>query len=128
MSVEYAVTLGPAAERLIRSLANPVPLVDSLATELEKGPNADNEVRYDRNIELCPGTSAPSGVIYTATPLSIGAYTAIHRPMTDGELVRLEKEQGRPVADHGFFVIDILPPELGFTRRSRTLGWRSPGR
>ena len=56
------------------------------------------------------------GAIYTATPLSFAAHTAIHRPLTSEEFRRVRREQGPSDAISGVYVIDILPAESGFTR------------
>jgi len=107
--------------RMILSLPDPKELAESLSTELVDGPNAGKEVRFDGNAQVCMGPAAPAGVIYTATPLSFDGYTALCRPMTRTELRRLESEQGRRVADRGFYVLDILPAESAFIRRPRPL-------
>jgi hypothetical protein len=115
----YEVTLGPAAIRAIATCADPKYLAEALMTELVDGPNRDVEIRFDRNIQLSQDP-APGTVIYTATPLSVGSYTAVHRPLTSDELQRLAIEQERPVADRGFYVVDVLPPESAFSRRLRS--------
>jgi hypothetical protein len=104
----YEVTLGPAAIRTIRNLPyqHRIILARVLGTELEDGPNADKELKLD-----CGSAQ------YTATPLSFKAYTAVHRHMTAGELGRLSRKQGRPVAALGFYVIEIRSAESAFARR-----------
>ncbi len=122
MNAAYEVTLGPAAIRMILRLPDPEYLANSLATELENGPNADKVLRFDGNAQVCIGDAAPGGEnIYTATPLSFDAYTAIHRPMTGEELARLAEKLGRNVAGHGYYVVDILPAESAFLRKPRPL-------
>ena len=66
----------------------------------------------------CGPLTGPNGV-YTGTPLSFGAYVALHRPMTKEELRRLKREQGRRVAIQGFYVVDILHPATAFTSGPR---------
>lgn len=121
MPAEYEVTLAQAVKRMLVSLTDAQPLAEALLTELAEGPNAEAEVRYDGNFEVCQDPRNCGDVVYTATPLSVSAYTALHRGMTDGELKRLAKEQRRPVAARGVYVVDILPAELGFYRRPRPL-------
>jgi hypothetical protein len=113
----YEVTLGPAAERAMTGLGCPRELVACLQTELLDGPNAHNQVEIwfdDEGNAVYP--EVPGGVRYTALPLSFNGYTALHRPMTKDELVRLENEQDRLVADRGCYVVDILPAEAAFSR------------
>ena len=117
----YEVTLGPAAIRVVLGLKDRKELADALRTELVNGPNADKEVRFDSDFNAQTNPRVLSGVVYTATPLSFDAYTALHRPMTPAELARLSREQGRPVADRGFYVLDILSAESGFASRPRPL-------
>ena len=126
MNAVYEVTFGPAAIRTFQSLGGRARLLaEALLTELADGPNADKEVELkfdsDGNCEFLTSPAAHVGDIYTATPLSFDAYTALHRQMDHYELWRLEREQGRPVADRGFYVLDILPPESGFSRGTRQL-------
>jgi hypothetical protein len=116
----YEVTLGPAAIRVILGLRDRKELADALRTELLDGPNASKELRFDLDAIAQADPHAPSRV-YTATPLCFDGYTALHRPMTRGELSRLGREQGRQVADRGFYVLDILSAESGFTRGPRRL-------
>jgi len=121
----YEVTLGPAAQAVL-SLPDPSDrkeLADALRTELVNGPNADKELELTAGeIGLTEmGMGMPDDTVYRATPLSFGGYTAIHRPMTEEELKRLQGEQGRPVAADGFYVADILLAESAFSRRPRPL-------
>lgn len=119
MSEEYEVILGPRAERLIHILPLPQQhgLVQALRSELADGPNRHLEVTFGATqVEVSFGARSPEGARYTATPLSLGGYTAVHRPMTESELRRLEKERERPVADQGCYVVDILPADTVFTR------------
>jgi hypothetical protein len=120
MSTKYEVMPGPAAIRTILGLSDPErkELADALRTELLDGPNADKEARFDGDMRAC----GPDDVVYTGTPLSFGAYVAIHRRMTKEELKRLRKDQGRKVAGRGFYVLDILPPGTAFTRGPRLVG------
>jgi hypothetical protein len=117
----YEVTLGPAAIRVVLGLRDRKELADALRTELVNGPNADKELSFDSDGNAQTDPDMPSGLAYTATPLSFDGYTALHRPMTPAELARLRREQGRPVADRGFYVLDILSAESGFTRGPRLL-------
>jgi hypothetical protein len=121
MNSTYEVILGPAAIQVFRALrtaAERRKLAAALRQELLNGPNARTEIRFDPDgkprAEADP--DVPGEVVYTASPLSFRAYTAVHRPMTEAELVRLSREQRREVASLGFHVLDILRPELGFTR------------
>ena len=121
MSDTYELTLGPAAIRAFRYLPSTEDqsgLANALRQELLDGPNADNEFRFDCDgkPQVNVGLDPPSGVIYTATPLSFRAYTAVHRSMTRAELARLSAEQGRPVTSRGFHVFDLLRAEQGFAR------------
>jgi hypothetical protein len=119
---DYEVMLAPAAERVIMGLKDPGPLVESLSAELREGPNADKEVRYHGAVLRADLDGAvPADAIYTATPLSCGAFTAVHRPMTEGELAALQAQQRRQVAGSGFIVFDILAAESGVARRPRPL-------
>lgn len=104
----YEVILGPAARRAIQGLQNEKArsgLADALRQELDHGPNAGKEYRFE---------AASGGEVraYTATPLSVG-YTAVHRPLTSAELKKLRQEQGH-AARRGFYVADILEPESAF--------------
>jgi hypothetical protein len=54
-------------------------------------------------------------VIYTATALSYGGYTAVHRPMDRKELTRCQREHGQ-AASQGFYVFDILSAAAAFLR------------
>lgn len=121
MCSAYEVALGPAAVRMIIRSPDPAELGRALSAELIDGPNAAAEVRYDGDAEVCSQPMRPSRAIYTATPLSYNGYTALHRPMTAAELTRLAREQGRPVAGTGCYVLDILPAESAFIRRPRPL-------
>lgn len=125
MSTKYEVVPGPAAIRTILGLSDleRKELAEALRTELLDGPNADKEVRFDGDMRaLYYDDAGPDDVVYTATPLSFGAYVALHRPMTKEELKRLGREQGRQVAGKGFYVLDILPPGTAFTRGPRLVG------
>jgi hypothetical protein len=117
----YEVTLGPGAVRILLRLGDWEELAEALRTELVDGPNAGTELRFDAdgNAEVHVASHGPGCVIYTATPLSCDGYTALHRPMTKEELERLSREVEGPVADRGFYVVDILPAESGFTRGPR---------
>jgi hypothetical protein len=111
----YEVVLGPAAIRALLSLPDPgdrKELATAVRTELIDGPNAHNELRFDDTLRAYSDLSrAP----YTATPLSFAGYTAVHRRLTREELERLRREQGRPTAGQGVYVIDILRAESAFT-------------
>ena len=117
----YEVALGPAAIRIIDNLFDPADgehFGYALQTELVDGPNADKESNFDREGQPLSEHSLDSGdVVYTATPLSFQAYTAVHRALTTDELGRLAAEQDRSTHDRGRYVIDILAAELAFTRR-----------
>jgi hypothetical protein len=115
----YEITLGPPAIRTVVSLPAPADrkeLAAALRTELIDGPNAHNELRFDEALRVYPDRGAgPGKAVYTATPLSFAGYTAVHRRLAREELRRL-REQGRPTASQGVYVIDILPAESAFTR------------
>jgi hypothetical protein len=117
----YEVALGPAANRIIDGLFDPADRDDleyALRTELVAGPNADKESRFDREGQPLLEHSLDSGdSVYTATPLSVHAYTVVHRALTKDELDRLAGEQNRATHDCGRYVVDILAAELAFTRR-----------
>jgi len=116
----YEVVLGPAAIRTIQSIGNHpdrAELDGALSTELLNGPNTGKELRFDSDIRAYKDSAASSGgVIYTATPLSVSGYTAIHRPLAENEIKQLRGERSSPIADQGFYLIDILPAESAFTR------------
>jgi hypothetical protein len=116
----YEVVLGPAAIRIVLSLANPAEreaLAAALRIELDGGPNVYSEYRFDSHVRAYSDpASCADGAVYTATPLSFTAYTAIHRPLTSEEFRRLQREQGPSDAISGVYVIDVLPAESGFTR------------
>jgi hypothetical protein len=122
----YEVILGPAAIRIVLGLRDPddrKELAYALRTELTGGPNADKELRFDSDGNapdyVVPGL--PSGHVYTAIPLSFNGYTALYRRLTEGELRRLRREQGRPVSRFGgFYVFDLLSAGSAFGR-PRTL-------
>jgi hypothetical protein len=118
MSTRYEVVLGPAAIRTVLSLPDPErkELAVALGAELLDGPNADKAARFDGDMRVCDQSCGPSDVVYTATPLSFGAYVALHRLMTREELRRLRREQGRRVAARGLYVLDILHPDTAFMR------------
>jgi hypothetical protein len=119
----YEVVLAPAAIRFFASLqpADQLGLGDALRTELGLGPNADKEIRFDSSIWADGGPGALADIFYTATPLSFGGYTAIHRELTKAEIERLGRQShaSRLIADHGFYVIDVLPAETAFRRWPR---------
>jgi hypothetical protein len=112
----YEVVLGPPAIRAVVSLPDPADrkeLGAALRTELMDGPNAHNELRFDKTLRVYSDRArAP----YTATPLSFAGYTAVHRRLTGEELRRLGREQDRLTAGQGVYVIDILPAESAFIR------------
>lgn len=117
----YEVILGPAARQAFRSLLTETEqgkLADALRRELRGDPNAATRIRFDGygKPRSEADLDAPDETIYMASPLSYMAYTAVYRRMTKGELDRLSREQQRPAAGEGFLVVDILRPELGFTR------------
>lgn len=121
MPKKYEVVLGPPAERLIGSLARRTrnELVDALLAELADGPNRDKELKFDGSVQICIAPQSVTSMLYTATPLSVGGYTALHRPLTKKELKKLDTDGGRPTAELGSYVVEILPAESAFTRRLR---------
>jgi hypothetical protein len=115
----YILKLTSAAWRIV-SVLEPYDqqgLDRALRVELADGPNADKEIRFhsDGRSQAVYQPGAPG--LYTATPLSFKAYTAIHRPMTTPELGRVSQAEGNPVVGQGFIVFDILTAESAFTRR-----------
>ena len=88
--------MAPAARRAVLCVPfeDRRDLADALRRELLDGPNADKEVWYDAEMIRCADSGNPR--VYTGTPLSPGAYVAVHRPLTGEELGRLKKEQHRP--------------------------------
>jgi hypothetical protein len=119
----YAVVLQRAALRIINSLSEQDrdELCDALLSELRNGPNADKEVRFNPgNWGDVPPVDTKEQV-YTATPLSFGAYTAVHRPLTDAEMDLLRTQNSAAEEDSGYNVVDILPPESAFRGWPRSL-------
>jgi hypothetical protein len=108
MGATYEVVLSPAAIRGIRSLQyqDRRTLGRALRSELVDGPNAASEYEFHH------GKYA-----YTATPLSFRAHTAVHRPLSSGELARLARERHRPVRSQGFYIVEIRSGVSAFTRR-----------
>jgi hypothetical protein len=119
MEDAYEVVLAPAAKRLVRSLEDRQELARCLATELAEGPNSGVEVTFDCEVQVCNAPDVPGDTIYTATPLSFKAYTALHRPLTSDELKQLAENKDSVVAERGFYVLDILPAESAFFMRPR---------
>ena len=117
----YEVVLGPAAERLMRGMEpqDQKRLAEVLRTELASGPNAHSELIFDGNARIWLNSKSSGSRTYRATPLSYDAYTAVHRPLDRRELQRMARERARPAADKGFYVVDLLPAEAAFSRRSR---------
>jgi hypothetical protein len=103
--MSYELILGPVAARTLESLPEPEQreLAAALREELTAGPNARAEYRFE-----C------KGVLYTATPLSFKALTAVHRPLDQAELERVAQKQHRPARDTGSFVIEIRSGETAF--------------
>jgi len=115
----YEVVLGPAAIRAIIGLPDLNDrngMAAALRTELMYGPNSRSEYRFDSDVQAYSGRTGGGRVIYTATPLSFGGYTAIHRQLNEDELRLLRKEERPSTADQGVYVIDILPAESAFNR------------
>lgn len=121
MNGSYEVVLGPAAKRAVlgmRLAKDRDRLADALRVELADGPNAGKEYQFDCNDSSrdYADRGASAHTAYTAIPLSFDGYIAIHRPVSKEELQRLRREQGS-AARRGFYVLDILPVDSGFTRR-----------
>ena len=117
----YELVVAPAASRLIERLPAPdaEELTHALGTELMDGPNATREVRFGSG--MWDGSEPGDDLNYTATPLSFGGYTAIHRPLSAAEMGRLARQRGRPVASDGVYLIDILPAWSAFRPWPRVL-------
>jgi hypothetical protein len=117
----YEVVLAPAASRVIDSLVRTdrEGLLQALAVELQNGPNAAKEIRFDSSRYADVDLGDAEEGVYTATPLSFHGYTALHRPLTQTDLKRLAKQEQRATADDGYYVIDILPAETAFRRWPR---------
>jgi hypothetical protein len=127
--MRYVVRFGPAADRIIRALEpyDRGVLHQVLATELDDGPNADKEIRFDSDGAAWVFTDHDDShgqPYYIATPLSFKAYTAIHRPMTRDELSWVAQEDGQAGIGLGFLVLEILAAESAFTRRPGGLSAR----
>jgi hypothetical protein len=114
MDDAYEVILAAAAKRLVSNLPDPRALARCLETELADGPNSEIEVTFDCEMQVCSPPTVPGGTVYTATPLSFEAYTALHRPLTSDELKQIAEQNDHDVADRGFYVLDILPAESAF--------------
>jgi hypothetical protein len=110
----YEVILATAAKRLVSNLPDSLALARCLRTELADGPNRDIEVTFDCEVQVCSLPGVPGDTVYTATPLSFEAYTAVHRPLTSDELKQLAEQKDGDVAERGFYVLDILPAESAF--------------
>src|SRR6266536_1008819 len=128
--MQYILKLAPTAERFFRALElyDQQGLDRDLADELLDGPNADKEIRFDADggSPVYADPDLPGDVtFYTATPLSLKAYTAIHRPMTKDELSRAAEGKNDLATDRGFYVFDILSAESAFIRRTGGPGGRS---
>lgn len=108
----YDVVLAPTAHRVLRGMNQPDSegLTRALRMELANGPNASGEIRFGFSIWADPDPGDRVEV-YTATPLTFGKYTVVHRQMTEAEMRRLALQSGRAAASRGFYVIDILPAE-----------------
>jgi hypothetical protein len=117
----YEVILAPAASRVAVGLRPPdrEGLLAALEAELRNGPNADKEIRFDSSIYADAAPGDAEDAVYTATPLSFGGYTVLHRPLTGTELTRLARQENRATAGDGYYVIDILPAETAFRRWPR---------
>jgi hypothetical protein len=102
----YEVVLSPAAIGVVIGLPDPCDRKDlaaALRTELMNGPNADKEYKFDSAVQGFSGRRGSQGrVVYTATPLSFGGYTALYRRMTREELRRLRREKGPQTGSLGF--------------------------
>jgi hypothetical protein len=121
MDTRYELVLAPAAIRALLTLSDPArkELAAALGTELLNGPNARKEAFYDGDLRTCRRERA----VYTATPLSYGAFVAVHRPLTGQELARLRREKGRRrVAAQGVHVLDILHLATAFSRGAHLVG------
>jgi hypothetical protein len=89
----------------------------ALRTELMNGPNSRSEYRFDSDVQAWSGRiGGGDRVVYTATPLSFGGYTAVHRLLSEEDLRRLRTEERPSTAGQGVYVIDILPAESAFNR------------
>jgi hypothetical protein len=121
METRYELVLAPAAVRALLGLTDPVrkELAAALGGELLNGPNVRKEAFYDAELRACRRERA----VYTATPLSYGAFVAVHRPLSADELARLRREKGRRrVSAQGFHVLDILHLTTAFTRGAHLVG------
>src|SRR5580698_8861623 len=108
----YEVVLAPAAQRAVAGMPTTARegVAAALEDELVDGPNADVEVRFGSSM-WADGEPGQDDVFYTATPLSFGGHTAIHRPMTPGELGRRTGQGGGENGKRVLYVIDILSAE-----------------
>ena len=117
----YEVVLAPAANRVVAGLRRPdrEGVTRALKAELRDGPNADKEFSFGSSIYADAAPDDTEGSIYTATPLSFGGYTALHRPLTADEIERVAQRPDREQPYDGYYVIDILPAETAFRRWPR---------
>lgn len=87
-------------------------LAAALRDELDAGPNSVGAYKFDYGKTQ-----------YLATPLSFNAYVALHRQLTDEELVQLARQARRQVAPRGFWVIQFCSavPSLAAQWREHAL-------
>lgn len=114
----YEIVLAPAAQRAVAGMpaAARKGVTAALEKELVDGPNAAVEVRFGSSM-WADDEPRPDDVVYTATPLSFGGHTAIHRPMTSAELSKRARQAGQGGERNGravFYVIDVLSAESAF--------------
>jgi hypothetical protein len=109
----YEVCLAVAAREVVLRLGSDADRKDlavALREELgDDGPNAQHQY---------PFCLLDDGYKYTAVPLSFRGFVAVYRRMTDAELHRFGKEQGRKVGKLGYLLADLLPPESAFSHRT----------
>lgn len=102
----YEVALGPAAQLFIATLASEeekVELAAALRDELANSPNPSTQGRYGPNRVGCTHQIVVTG------------HTVVFSVMSEIELERFGREQGRPAAKSGFYVYDILSPGTAVT-------------
>jgi hypothetical protein len=111
----YDIVLAPAAQRAVASMPAKARegVSAALAAELVDGPNAAAEVRFGSSM-WADDEPRPDDVVYTATPLSFGGHTAIHRPLTPVELSRRAAQKNEVNGRTVFYVIDVLSAESAF--------------
>jgi hypothetical protein len=103
----YEIMIGPAALLVIIRLTQPAKdeLAAALGDELESSPNPRTLREY-------------AGVMCTNLILSTG-HLAVYNALTSAELNRHHPERGRRLHRKGYYIFDILSPDLGVLQTSQ---------